>query len=263
MADLVTMVVPTLGNRIDWFELTLRSIRNQDIPCELIVVGPKDATQAQSVATAHGAKWLVEEGASIGAALNQGFRDATTPYLAWLGDDDLLTNGSLARTVERLEKKPNAVMAYGRILCIDEIGRTMFMIAPGLLASKFMTVGHDFVPQPGCLFRSSTFQEVGGVDESLRYAMDLDLFLRMRTRGSLTYVPEVLAKFRRHEGSLTVSNPDPGVEAGAVRLRYLSKRFARLDSSFRPFIEMFGKVWARGFFHDPRWRWEGHADEER
>lgn len=248
----VTIIVPTLGRRLDWLELTLRSIRSQSEPCELVLVGPSDAWGARELAKTHKAQWLPEQGSSIGAAINQGFHAAETTYVGWLGDDDLLTPESLSRSVDALENSAGAAMVYGRILCIDDSGNRLFMIAPGRFASQLMRFGHDFLPQPGSLFRRESVVAVGGLDESLQYAMDLDLFLKLRREGPLVYLPKLQAHFRRHSGSLTVSNPHPGVEARMIRERYLSPGIWAVVRAFEPLISVGGKLWAKGFTLDPR-----------
>lgn len=217
------------------------------------MVGPSDATDAKDKCHTYGGRWVSESSHGIGAALNQGFQGATTPFLGWLGDDDVLTAGSLDVTLLALQRDPGAVMVYGRVLCVDEDGQGLFMIAPGRLGAQLMRIGHDFVPQPGCLFRRDAFMEVGGLDESLKYAMDLDLFLKLRTRGRVIYVAKVLSQFRRHEGSLTVSNPAPGQEARTVRRRHMGRLSSLIDPYVHPGVDVFGKLWAKAFLHDKRW----------
>jgi hypothetical protein len=155
--------------------------------------------------------------------------------------------------LEAIEQDDSIVMVYGRIQCVDERGKALFHISPGTLASLWMRIGHDFVPQPGSLFRSDAVARVGGVDNQLRYAMDLDLFLRLRQIGRLKYIPIEVATFRRHVGSLTVSNPNPGLEARKVRRHYLTPNAQRLESALFPIIDLVGRAWAKGFVRDPRW----------
>ena len=46
----------------------------------------------------------------------------------------------------------------------------------------------------------------GGYDESLRFAMDLDMFLRLRSRGRFVSTPRTVASYRWHPDALTVAN---------------------------------------------------------
>lgn len=64
----------------------------------------------------------------------------------------------------------------------------MWTSRSGRLAPALLSWGPSLIPQPGMLFRVADFRAVGGLDESLHYAMDLDLLLRLRRRGRLVDV---------------------------------------------------------------------------
>jgi hypothetical protein len=66
------------------------------------------------------------------------------------------------------------------------------------------------------------------LNEELRWAFDLDLFLRLRAVGTFTYVPVPLAEFRWHEGSLSVGARQGSVdEASRVRREAHRRPLAR------------------------------------
>jgi GT2 family glycosyltransferase len=155
-------------------------------------------------------------------AINDGWRTFGDDhdYWAWLGDDDELTPLSTARTVDYLQRHPRAAMVYGRCDYIDADGRVRFQVRPSALAARLLRWGPDLVPQPGSVARASAVRSAGFVDETLRYAMDLDLFLRLSDVGTIGYTPHVLARFRWHGGSTTVGSPEASdAEARQVRAR--------------------------------------------
>jgi hypothetical protein len=55
-----------------------------------------------------------------------------------------------------------------------------------------------YLGQPSVFFSRAAYQAVGGVDPSLQYAMDLDLWLRLRARFDLYHVPRRLSQMRVH-----------------------------------------------------------------
>jgi GT2 family glycosyltransferase len=72
------------------------------------------------------------------------------------------------------------------------------------------------------LIRRAAWEEVGGLDLSLRYSMDLDLLLRLRRLGPFVAVPSPVATFRWHTESLTVSQREASLaEAQEVKRRQL------------------------------------------
>ena len=74
------------------------------------------------------------------------------------------------------------------------------------------------------LVRRSAWEAVGGVDESLRFAFDLDLLLKLQAgQGSFVDVGAVVSMFRWHAESLTVSDRTRSLdESELVKRRYLS-----------------------------------------
>ncbi|CAN5616573.1 hypothetical protein BH11ACT8_BH11ACT8_06730 [soil metagenome] len=180
----------------------------------------------------HGARFVPDVRRSgISAAINTGLEAGAgnARYFAWLGDDDLLSTGSLRRTFAALEANQLATMAFGWCDYVDPEGAVVFRNRAGRLAAATVRFGPNLIPQPGSLMRRNAVVAVGGLDESLRYSMDLDLFLRLRSRGPLLSVPHTLASFRWHPDSTTVANGRESMEeSDRVRMRYMSRSGANL-----------------------------------
>ena len=219
------IVIPTLGQRPELFTLTLQSILSQTSePADVVVVLPTGATEVRELATAAGAR-LVDDPGGMSAAINAGLALAGPQHVYgnWIGDDDLLTPGSLVTSAAALDDNPRATTAFGYCEYIDGEGRRLFTSRAGRLAPWLMTWGPDLVPQPGALFRLSAVAGVGMIDASLSYAMDLDLLLRLRRVGGFVNTRTVLSSFRWHASSTTVANRTPSLdEAEMVKRRYLS-----------------------------------------
>ncbi len=226
----IRLVIPTLGKRVDYLEQTLKSVRSQGVPVDLVVVVPSAATQARALAASFGARLLDDPG-SMSAAVNAGLASAEDQqvYANWIGDDDLLAPGSLAATVAALDDDPEASLAYGHCAYIDAAGRELWVSRAGRGAVRLLSWGPDLIPQPGMLFRLADFRAVGGLDESLRFAMDLDLLLRLRARGHFVDVGRQVSSFRWHHASLTVSDRAASLtESEQVKRRYLPSPLRRV-----------------------------------
>jgi GT2 family glycosyltransferase len=220
----VRIVVPTLGHRPEYLLQTLASVRAQDLPVDLVVVCPPAAGDARSAAERHDARVLDDPG-SLSAAVNMGLSlpAGSATYGNWIGDDDLLLPGSLAATAAALDGDGGAVAAFGACTYIDEQGRELWVSRAGRAAAWLLPWGPDLVPQPGMLFRLADFRAVGGLDETLRFAMDLDLLLKLRRRGRLVAVDRPVSSFRWHASSLTVSDRTASLaESEQVKRRYLA-----------------------------------------
>lgn len=224
------VVVPTLGRRPELLEKSLSSISSQECPdLDLVAVAPAGLGVEELVA-AHGGRFVLDPGAGgLSGALNAGIAAAApgTAYFAWLGDDDLLSEGSLAATRSALESTPDAVMVFGWCDYIDEHDNVVFRSRAGRLAAATITFGPNLVPQPGSLFRFDDVIAVGGLDESVRLAMDLDLFLRLRKRGRLIALNRTVASFRWHADSATVSGETESMEeSDQLRMKYMPRPVA-------------------------------------
>jgi GT2 family glycosyltransferase len=230
----ILIVVPTLGRRMDTLERTLASISAQDdISVDAVVVTPVEDESLRCLVERHGARQVVEDG-HISAAVNRGFRQAGPQhrYVGWIGDDDLLRPGALAASSRLLEQHGEAVVAFGQCDYIDMTGRLLFTRRPPLGAAWWLQFVPGLIKQETCLFRREAVLAVGGLDESLRYAMDLDLLLRLRRLGSFVRVDAVQAAFCWHADSITVANREMSfVEAQRVQ-RIAAHGLVRLLSPF-------------------------------
>ena len=205
----IIVVVPTLGERPETLLVALSSVRDQrGVEIHLVVVVPGAAHAARETAQACGATVVDDPKRGLSAAVNAGIaaRDDEEFY-AWLGDDDLLLPGGLATLAGLLRDDPRAVAAYGACPYIDDEGRTIRVSRAGDLAGRILSWGPDLVPQPASLTRLGSLVEAGEYDESLRFAMDLDMFLRLKKQGPLVRPrKQEVAAFRWHADSLTVAN---------------------------------------------------------
>lgn len=247
MNAVIRFVVPTLGRNIAWLKQCLRSISSQDVAVELVVIAPETA-QIGELVESHGGRLVKEVGASLSAALNQGFRGeasapigATIKYFAWLGDDDILAPGSLRHTLGAMESRPTASFVFGRVRYIDGDGKSKWVVRSGSWAAYYARFGANFLAQPGSLIRRADFERVGGLDESLSNSMDQDLFLKLSDVGRVAYVPFEVASFRVHNSSISSTKGDRD-ERRLVSERYRPVYPKPADVMLRPVVRATDKV---------------------
>jgi len=226
----VLLVVATLGRRPEYLRQTLASIRAQEVPADVVLVAPESDQGVQQAAAEFGARLLPDPG-SLPAAINLGVESygADYAYVNWLNDDDLLEPGSLTATTTALEANSGAVVAYGACRYIEGQGNELWVNRAGKLAPWILVWGPDLIPQPGMLMRADAWRAVGGLDESFRFAFDLDLLLKLRRQGAFVSLPHVVSCFRWHADSLTVSDRTGSLDESEIaRRRYLGPVARRL-----------------------------------
>jgi GT2 family glycosyltransferase len=194
----VLLIVATLGRRPEYLEQTLASIRSQEVAADIVIVAPDDAV-VREAAERWSASWLPDPG-SLPSAINLGATtlEAHHDYVNWLNDDDLLEPGSLHTTVSALDANPTAVLSFGACRYIDENGHELWISRAGSWAPRILKWGPDLIPQPGMLVRADAWRRVGGIDDTFKFAFDLDLLLRLQPLGAFIDVGRVVSSFRWH-----------------------------------------------------------------
>jgi GT2 family glycosyltransferase len=234
----IGIVVPTLGTRSTFLMECLRSIRENE-SCHIVLVRPIDCEQLD-VETDDLVDQVVDDPKQgLAAAINTGMRAMPTSVqlVSWLGDDDRLRADALDTAASVLRNSPDVVLVFGRCQYIDGEGESVWLNKSGRWTVPLLMFGPQLIPQPGSLFRKSSFDSLAGLDEKLKWAFDLDLLIRLRKLGKLRFIRHTLADFRWHEGSLSVGSRKGSVlEASEVRVSHLPQPLARLSFIWEPFV---------------------------
>jgi glycosyltransferase involved in cell wall biosynthesis len=217
------IIVPTLGLRPRYLDECIRSISNAGNSL-IVIVSPYNVVFSGFVKSKVGL-FIQESGNGLAAAINLAVANLPPEieFFNWLGDDDLLTEDSISKCIGALQVSHRTSAVYGQCEYIDSHSKKVGVNYSGNWAKKILRFGPDLIPQPGALFRINSFNAVGGLNTQYKYAFDFDLFIKLQEVGELTYLPEVLGKFRWHSDSLSVKLRMASVlECSKVRKSYLS-----------------------------------------
>jgi GT2 family glycosyltransferase len=171
-------------------------------------------------------KYIDEQAVSLPEKINFAFSQLPpqVEYINWLGDDDLLAPDAMRVALERIELPDKPVLVFGGCHYIDKNGNPLWNQRSGSWAVPLLRFGPQMIPQPASLYRRAVFERIGGLSRTFSMAFDFDLFLRLSKEGKSVYIPQTLASFRWHPGSLSVKNRSKSVsEASAVRKSHLPK----------------------------------------
>jgi glycosyltransferase involved in cell wall biosynthesis len=208
MSELVSIVLPTRDGGA-FLDESIGSIAAQTHEgWELIVVddASRDATGEKADA------WAAREprirvvhlarNRGLPGALNEGFRLARGAYFSWTSDDNAYHPEALARLLAVV--RAGADVAYADYELVDAQGRVLRRVPVGepedLVAGN--RVGACF------LYRREVDRALGGYDESMLLAEDLDFWLRASRRFRLVPLHEPLYRYRRHAESLSAREPE-------------------------------------------------------
>jgi glycosyltransferase involved in cell wall biosynthesis len=167
-------------------------------------------------------RWLSEKDKGQTDALMKGFRMAQGGIFAWLNSDDTYLPGALRTAAAFFREHPETGLLYGDAYYHDTAGTVI---------GRYRTEAFDFdklawfnfICQPSTFFRRDAFEEVSGLDETLHFAMDYDLWIRVSKRFPCRYLPEFLSTYRLHEASKTIRDEtlfENSEEALRIAIKY-------------------------------------------
>jgi hypothetical protein len=222
--SVVGVVVPTIGQRPQYIEITLRSIREAG-ETYVVLVGREGFNGNIYADSGLVDLYVDENGTSLPGKINQGFRalPREIEYITWVGDDDLLSPNSLEAAVRVLGAPEKPVMVFGHCQYIDSDGEDVLVKRTGSWAVPLLRFGPQLIPQPSAVFRRDAFEQVGGLSKNYEFAFDFDLFLKLSRLGESVFIDAITSSHRWHSTSLTYSRRWESVkEASAVRVANLS-----------------------------------------
>ena len=231
----IGIVVPTLGSRPEYLLEALKSIRDAG-KCFIVIVAPVQADVGKVIDRIFFDALVEDPMQGLVEAINTGVRalPQQIDYFNWLGDDDTLAPNSLLMSSSPLEDDPEIVCVFGMCQYINQDGQLIYKNRSGNFAVPLLKFGPQLIPQPGALFRRTSFNKVGGLDPTYECAFDLDLLLKLKKIGKIHYTPHQLSSFRWHNDSLSVKSRSVSVhEARKIRQKNLSWFFR----SFSPVWE--------------------------
>ncbi|WP_142096135.1 glycosyltransferase family 2 protein [Pseudonocardia cypriaca] len=189
---------------------TLRSILDQDVDCEVVVLdnGSDDGTGdiARSFADSRIRVHRNEVTLHIGANWNRVVELSGGRLTKIVCADDVLWPGSLAAQLDLL-RDPAIAIVSSRFDVIDEesavkesglgIPGLEGLQSPRALMSTIVRQGPaEFGPTAAAMFRREHFDRVDGLRPDLVFPMDVDLFARVTAFGAFFGMPESTAAWR-------------------------------------------------------------------
>lgn len=191
---------------------TLASIQAQTVRDIRIVVvddGSTDNTAAVLAAAAERdprIHVITQPNGGIVAALNTGLAACTAPFIARHDADDLSDPDRFERQIQYLEANPDCVALAGAARHIDEAGRDLGTQSRLRDLAKAnpgdVPASEPYLLHPMLMVRRADIQTVGGYRLVLN-AEDSDLYWRLRERGRLHNLPELLGSYRMHAASVS------------------------------------------------------------
>lgn len=209
----VSVIIPAF-NAAKTLIRAIDSVRRQDIhSMEIIVVddGSVDGTPEVLINNIQNGEPIqlikMNKNSGVSAARNAGILRARGKFLAFLDADDIWLPGKIQKQIAVMEKDPDITLVSCNSRLVSEDGHQLKVghinrpPAEGIDAWKTLLI-YNFLPTPTILTFRRLVKEVGGFDESLAIAEDLDLWIKLAVRGKVAIINEVLTHYYDSNGSL-------------------------------------------------------------
>jgi len=211
----VSVVIPA-HNALPMLLGAIESTLMQSLrPQEVVVVDDRSTDGTAEVVANHFAAFpevriLRGHFGSAAAARNAGWRETHHPWVAFLDADDLWFPQKLMRAAAALRTFPVAGWFFS-----DGVFKPMGGEARSWLSSYAdlpkSYVGHptaqllevNFILTSSVVVRRGLLESLGGFDDSMSHAEDIDLWIRLARCSPATAVPEELVTYEHHPGGLT------------------------------------------------------------
>ena len=249
----VSLIIPT-WNRAGYLRETIVSCLAQDYPhCTVIVAddGSTDGTaeMVRGLST-HGVRLVSNAHAGAPSNRNQALAVVDTPFVVWVGDDDVLAPSVVRNRVAMLERVPDADVIHGDILLCNaqlepqsqNTGEDWSQRPEALVAALFQ---RNVIADGGSLISMRAYARGGFYDDAFPKGHDYHLWSRIALRAKFVYDAGVGYLWRWHGANM-------GLGCGANPYADCHRRIA---------LEMRARYDKRLLF--PEVAWEQVPAEER
>jgi glycosyltransferase involved in cell wall biosynthesis len=207
---LLSVIVPVYNGDL-YLESTIHSILSfsADFSVECIVVNDGSTDNTLEILEGFNGQIRVfsQENGGESSAVNVGFQAAKGEFvLVVSADDPICTPKLFQNVVEFFEKNPKAVAWYPDWNMIDSRGRKIKSVLLPEFSFRDLFENNRVLPGPGTWIRKKVALRIGGRNPKWIYVGDYDFWLRLAMEGEIVHRPGLLAQWRKHFASTSISH---------------------------------------------------------
>jgi glycosyltransferase involved in cell wall biosynthesis len=206
----ITIITPSF-NQGTFIRRTIESVESQGVPAlEHLVFdgGSTDETISVLQSFSHAVSWISEPDRGQAHAVNKGLKAARGEIIGWLNSDDIYYPGAVRAVMDFFNRHPDADILYGMADHIDEHDKRI---------EPYYNEPWDYerlkeicyICQPAVFFRRCIMERHGLLDETLRYCMDYEYWLRVGRETPFYYLEQKLAGSRLYRENKTLGSAVP------------------------------------------------------
>ncbi len=269
----ISIITPSF-NQGKFIEETIRSVLLQDYPnLQYIIIDGGSSDETVAIIKKYEpwiSYWVSEPDRGQSHAINKGLALASGDWVAWLNSDDVYLPGALS-TIGRAAVETDCAWLVGKTVMTDERLQQIGIFNPEMYTAlgrdpRYQPQGWlDFVctkragislPQPSSFWRREAVLSAGGVDETIHYVMDHELYGRLAHLGLRPILLDSpLACFRSHPAQKTADFP---VSFWREELSIVNRWLVRVDARERKKLSDYA-TWLERYIDQYKYRklWPG------
>lgn len=202
----ISVVTPSF-NQANYIKETIDSVLNQRYSnLEYWVIDGNSSDGTVEILRSYGKKinWISEPDKGQTDAINKGMRKISGEIVTYLNSDDVMEKGALHTVAAEFIKNPEKLWLTGDYTIIDGHGRKiqsfvqMYKTFFRQFNNQVLLYVLNYINQPSTYWKRKVFVKIGYFDESLRYCMDYDFWLRLLRIQPPLIVKKRLSRFRIH-----------------------------------------------------------------
>lgn len=219
---LLTVITPVFNDSQHIIE-TVDSVLSEcsAIPFEYLVIDDGSTDKTAEILENYGSriKYVRKENGGQASAINVGFQLASGTYASIVNSDDPIPKGGLfEKSIEILENHSEIVCTYPDWSIIDDNGEIVKKIQVLDYSIEEMYGNFNCLVGPGGVFRTDLARKVSGWDISFKYVPDYDFWLKLAHFGEFRRIPQNLASWRQHPGSISVKSKNRDMAMERIRV---------------------------------------------
>jgi len=229
LTPLVSIITPAY-NRAGFLRETIDSVLSQDYPrIEHIVLDDGSTDETPEVLLEYEGQITTVRHPNMGEArtVNRGIEISHGEIIVVVNSDDPLLPGAVSTAVAFLAEHPGILVAYPDWEEIDHGSNAVRHVAVPEHDYARMVRDHKCYIGPGAFIRRRGFDSAGVRNPKYQYTGDFEFWVRLGLYGPFARMPEALATWRTHPGS--VSSTAQGKAMAREHVAMMKEYFSRSD----------------------------------
>lgn len=221
----ISIVTPNF-NGAKYLEQTILSVLSQDYPnLEYIIIDGGSTDDSVAIINKYKSQlayWVSEPDKGLYDAVQKGFDYSTGEIMAWINSDDMYHPKAFFSVAEIFSNFDEVKWLMGIPSTFDEMGRTVSVSSLKRWTKLDYYLGNfEWIQQESVFWRRSLWKKSGNkIDSDMKYAADLELWLRFFRVEKLYVTVALLGGFRQQsEGQLSMNFLDEYIEEARGKIK--------------------------------------------